>query len=80
MFEWRAVVSVSNSTCTVPSRFIARAPAVPGAMSLPSPQRVAVGPQITYHQTVEFVGDDRLAGRILTPAAPFINRTQPTNL
>jgi hypothetical protein len=80
MFEWRAVVSDSNCTRAGLTRIVARVPAAPGAMILPAPSAVAVGPHIAYHHALEFVGDDRLAGRILTPAAPFNNQTQPTNL
>jgi hypothetical protein len=39
----------------------------------------AVRPRITYRQTLDFVGDDRAARRVVSPAALFFNHTLLAN-
>lgn len=85
MFEWRAGVGdethFQHSSLTRP-RFVKSLPVAPGAMRCSAPERAeAVRPRIiTYRRILDFVGDDRVAGRVGSPAAPFFDHTLLANL
>jgi hypothetical protein len=83
VFEWRAGVGDETPfqhSSTKRQWFIARSPVAPGAMRCSAPEPVeAVRPRITYRQTLDFVGDDRAARRVVSPAALFFNHTLLTN-
>jgi hypothetical protein len=80
MFEWLSAVgdeTHSQHSSTTRRWFIARSPVAPGVMRCSAPERVeAVRPRITYRRPLDFVGDDRAAGRVVSPAALFCNHTR----
>ncbi len=79
MFEWRAGVGDETPfrhSSSTRQWFIARSPVAPGAIRCSPPEPVEAGrPRITYCRTLDFLGDDRAAGRVMSPAALFFNHT-----
>jgi hypothetical protein len=57
---------------------MARSPVAPGAMRCSAPVEAA-RPRIRYRRTLDFVGDDRAARRIVSPAGPFFDHTPLAN-
>jgi hypothetical protein len=80
MFEWRSGVgdqTHSQHSSATWRWFIRRSPVAPGAMSCFAPEPAeAVQPRITYCRPLDFVGDNRAAGRVISPAALFFNHTR----
>ena len=80
MFEWRSGVGDekhSQPSSTTRQWFIVRSPVAPGAMRCSAPEPAeALRPRITYRRALNFVGDDRAAGRVVSPAALFFDHTR----
>jgi hypothetical protein len=84
MFEWRCGVgdeTQSQHSSTTRRCFVARSPVAPGAMRCSAREPVeAVRPRITYRRPLDFVGDDRAAGRVVLPAALSFNHLRLATL